>query len=83
MPHLKGHIRDALLDWLDGFLASDGPVTVSDLVQVGGNEVPLQALLGELWNCTDVLPGDRCRDLELPQGSTYAVAVRRLKADLK
>ncbi len=38
-------------------------------------------LLGQLWNCTDIMPSDLCQSLDLPPGSTYAQAVRRLKAD--
>ncbi|MGP4007429.1 hypothetical protein [Streptomyces sp. 4N124] len=31
-----------------------------------------------LWNCTDILPGMDCEDLDIPRGSTYAQAVRSL-----
>jgi hypothetical protein len=36
----------------------------------------LRWLLGQLWNCTDILPDDACDDLLLPSGSSYAQAVR-------
>ena len=35
-------------------------------------------LVGQLWNCTDILPNSYCQVLHLPQGSTYAKAGRRL-----
>jgi hypothetical protein len=31
-----------------------------------------------LWNTTDILPRSECAMLDLPQGSTYAQAVRSL-----
>lgn len=31
-----------------------------------------------LWNCTDIVPRMTCAELDLPQGSTYAQAVRSL-----
>lgn len=37
-------------------------------------------LLGQLWNCSDIMPGSLCDDLELRHGRTYAVAARELKA---
>ncbi|XVQ83179.1 hypothetical protein ACQP2K_30695 [Microbispora siamensis] len=33
-----------------------------------------------LWNCTDILPRQACELLDIPQGSTYAQAVRSLTA---
>ena len=40
----------------------------------------LRWLLGQLWNCSDILPGDKCDDLGLPSGSSYAQAARTLRA---
>ncbi len=37
-------------------------------------------LAGRLWNCTDTMPGNCCALLDLPAGSTYAQAARRLRA---
>jgi hypothetical protein len=39
-------------------------------------------LTGQLWNCSDILPGGACSELDLPAGSTYAVAARMLRAEL-
>jgi hypothetical protein len=39
----------------------------------------LQRLTGKLWNCTDILPGWFCGEVDLPMGSTYAMAARQLR----
>lgn len=36
-------------------------------------------ITGQLWNCTDVMPRDLCKELGLPQGSTYAQGARYLR----
>jgi hypothetical protein len=38
-------------------------------------------LLGKLWNDRSILPSGDCRVIEIPQGSTYAQGVRKLKDD--
>ena len=38
-------------------------------------------LLGKLWNDRSILPSIDCNILEIPQGSTYAQGVRKLKDD--
>ena len=74
--HAPGHLRDALLEYFD--LESE-----SDKVIIGYEEhvIPLRWLLGQLWNCTDVLPSQYCEILGIDQGSTYAIAVRMLKSE--
>jgi hypothetical protein len=37
-------------------------------------------VIGSLWNCTDIMPSHVCDELEMPAGSNYAQAVRRLRA---
>lgn len=71
--HAPGHLRDALLEWLDA-------EEESETVVVGYEErtMPLSWLLGQLWNCTDGLPGPYCHELGLPSGSSYAQGVRSL-----
>ena len=39
-------------------------------------------LCGQLWNCTDIMPGSACDALDIPHGTTYARAVRKLKVEL-
>jgi hypothetical protein len=38
-------------------------------------------LLGQLWNCTDILGGDLCETLDLHRGSTFLAAVRKIRAE--
>ncbi len=36
--------------------------------------------IGQLWNCTDIVPASVLNELGLPRGSTYAQVVRRIAA---
>ncbi len=71
--HAPGHLRDAFCEYF-----AEGSDT--DAVVVGEHEqvMPLRWLIGQLWNCTDILPSEYCTVLDLLQGSTYAMAVRNL-----
>ena len=71
--HAPGHLRDALLKYID---EDSEPETVI----VGEEEsiMPVRWLIGQLWNCTDVLPREYCTMLDIKQGSTYAKAVREI-----
>lgn len=37
-------------------------------------------LIGQLWNCTDIMPASLCAELDMPAGATYAQGARRLKS---
>ena len=39
-------------------------------------------ITGQLWNCTDIMPGTLCDDLELPRGSSYAKGARKLRSQI-
>ncbi len=39
-------------------------------------------LIGQLWNCSDTVPGEICEVVEIPRGSSYANLVRKLKSEL-
>lgn len=39
-------------------------------------------LTGQLWNDRGIMPSDLLSVLELPEGSTYAVGVRKLRYEL-
>lgn len=73
-----GHLRDAFCGYLDGDADAE---TV--LVDIGYWErrKPVRWLVGQLWNCTDVLPSGYSAAVDLPSGSTYAQAVRKLAAE--
>jgi hypothetical protein len=82
--HAPGYLRDAFLEWLELYLGGENPATV----QVGDDETdrPVSWLLGQLWNCADIMPGTVWSELadhlelEAPYGgATYARAVRLLK----
>ncbi len=72
--HAPGHLRNALNEWIDEGAEGD-TVTIDDEAR------PLKWLLGQLWNCSDILPGSDCDALNLPTGSTYAIAARKLVAE--
>jgi len=46
--------------------------------QIIGKLREAEVLLSQLWNCSDVLPGQYCEMLDLVPGSTYAMAVRKM-----
>lgn len=88
--HAPGFLRDALVHCIeDESLPWYAPLADEEFVlrqDAKWKRMDLKQrglwLLGQLWNCTDVLPGSCCADLEIPAGSSYAVAVRKLKADM-
>ena len=72
-------LRRALLRYLD--IPVYYPVNLKlDTVIVGSKReiLPLEWLVGQLWNCTNKLPRYYYGILHLPSGSTYAKAVRTL-----
>ena len=87
--HAPGHLREAFEDYLE----SDDPCSrpwnkprqysLTEEVMVGEEKkkASLGWLLGQLWNCTDVLPVDYCEILDIKQGSSFARAVRFLRAN--
>ena len=83
--HAPGHLRDLFLEQLEAAPAArpwEGVQTRAETLFT--NEYDLTRLrampalaqwdwlLGQLWNCTDTLPSDRCATLDLPPGSSYA-----------
>lgn len=103
--HAPGHLRDAFLDWIERLeeLAEESETGLMEdlqpdkaVNQVGGEGIfnngpkPLKWLIGQLWNCTDFMPGDAVTSLGIlldgyfdePQKvGTYGRAVRTI-ADL-
>jgi hypothetical protein len=93
--HAPGHLRDGLLmalrkawdtsreeawwDYLD--MTFFDPI----LMNLWNTWTPKQRgiwLIGQLWNCRDVLPGSVCALASLSQGSTYAQFVRHLRNEI-
>jgi hypothetical protein len=52
---------------------------------IDGEPVDLEWLIGQLWNCTDIMPSgyDDIYGLDLESNCTYAQAVRKIKDWLK
>jgi len=71
--HGPGFLRDAFQEWVEEGDQEKKTVIIDD------EEKPLNWLLGQLWNCTDILPGCDCMLLDIPSGSTYAQAVRSIR----
>jgi hypothetical protein len=67
MSHAPGHMRDAFTRWIE-----DG------VPDIDGVPVSHRLVIGQLWNCTDIMPSALCNELEMELGSNYAQAVRRL-----
>jgi hypothetical protein len=42
-------------------------------------EEQLRLLAGQLWHCTDCMPGHVCEDLDMPTGSSFARAARVIR----
>lgn len=74
MPHAPGHLRDVFVEWVEAGMP-DGLVG-EDVFYEGPR--PTRWLLGQLWHCSDIMPGYVCEELDMPRGSTYAMAVRTL-----
>ena len=73
--HAPGHLREAFTEWVEAGCDADG-ITV----EIGYVEKPkpVRWIVGQLWNCTDVMPAYVCETLDLRRGSTYATGVRSL-----
>lgn len=81
--HAPGDLRDAFLDAVEG-LRRRRPGTPIPLVEVREQQVPLLALCGLLWNCSDILPGltrTELEDLGFEGRGTYGAAARWLRRD--
>ena len=85
--HAPGHLRRAFCDWLEVVSArEDGEIPDTVIVGWAEEERPLRWLIGQLWNCSDQLPGGVVGDLfdlfEFEAAFTYAAAVRKLTDQL-
>jgi hypothetical protein len=69
--HAPGHLRDRFLNLIESGLPRDE-----------AERAELVKLCGQLWNCTDTLPGGYAEPLDL-QAGTYASLARQLHVQLK
>ncbi len=67
--HAPGHLREAFIEWAEAGCDPRGIV-------MDAEDRPVRWIVGQLWNCTDVMPHYVCDTLGLRHGSTYAMAVR-------
>ena len=79
--HYPGHIREAFEEWVE---AGMPPIAALE-VQYEPRQVPASRLLGMLWHCTDIMPGNLRQQLEddlpgLKGCRTYAAAAQALTA---
>jgi hypothetical protein len=73
--HAPGHLREAFVEWVEGGADAAGiEVEIGYVAQLK----PVRWVVGQLWNCTDVMPNYVCESLDLSPGSTYAMGVRSL-----
>ena len=81
--HAPGHLRDGFVALIEGDEDAEGLFFYDSDKQEQwermNEDERLWWLSGQLWNCTDVLPVFYCDKLDLPQGSTYAQAARRIR----
>ncbi len=82
--HAPGDIRRAFCDALDAFREwEDGEPEPT--VEVRERNLPISAICGLVWNCSDILSSSDyytmqlCDDGNIPQRRTYAAAARWLK----
>jgi len=71
--HTPGHLREAFIDFVE-----EGEINTDSFDDP--SQAELSYVTGQLWNCTDVMPGDVCDYLDLPHGSTFARGARELRA---
>jgi hypothetical protein len=74
--HSQGHLRGMFMGYLFYYHSYSGREK-PDLLGM-----TIEQVIGKLWNCTDILPAEGCSLLGIPQGSTYAIAVRKFKEQL-
>ena len=70
--HKRGHLRTAFEEWV-----YEG---MEDKPAIDGKAVDVKWLLGQLWDCSDIMPSDLCEELEMTPGSTCTQAAQPLMA---
>jgi hypothetical protein len=71
--HKSGNLRGLFREYLESEPEPDYKTA---------NGQPLSWLLDQLEDCTDVLPGMYCSELNLPRGSTYSDAVEVIRGEM-
>ena len=73
--HAPQDVRDAFCEMVEKTFKHDGMK-----VDVGGDLRAVKWVLGQLWNCTDIMPGYCCDELDLRGKGTYAAGARLLRS---
>ena len=97
--HAPGHLRDAferatdlkiwepICNWYENLGNDDAICFYDPNKQAWWDNLTLRDrglwLIGQLWNCTDIMPRTLCGVLDLSTASTYAIGVRKLRAGMK
>ena len=79
--HAGGHLLAAFENYVDSHSFEEKPGW-DQMVEIDEEKRPIRWLIGQLWNCMDIMPGSLCENLGLSEGSTYAQGVRFLWSDL-
>ena len=73
--HAPGYLREEFLE------------TLSEVYDRLWKEIwenpQVRPLVGRLWNCTDIVPGEMCELLEIQRGSTYSQASRAIRRNAR
>lgn len=82
--HAPGHLREAFEEWAYDTSYPGGNESLRQVVVMhNGRGRTLEWLIGRLWNCTDIMSGSLCDQLDMSSGSTYAQGVRSMKEYLR
>ena len=68
--HSPQHLRDELVEHVTRPPGQDN------------SRIPIKKSIGQLWNCSDVVPREWAEELGVLPGSTYAQSVRRMSQTL-
>lgn len=79
--HAPGDVRDAFVEAIDAF--ADWPDGAPEpTVEIREQDVPISAVCGMLWNCSDTLPSllrSVLEDVGIERCGSYASAARQMK----
>ena len=85
--HAPGHLRESFDACFSGHVSEPWYVPLGKegmLLNATWEGLDLKQrarwLIGQLWNCSDILPRDCCEGLDVPIGSSYATGVRTLRS---
>lgn len=92
--HPPGHLRTALSDGIEDAVGSGNSwwehleiffhkKAQQEMWERLSHREQGRWLIGQLWNCTDTVPGSTCEAVDVPIGSSYARLVRKVIEDLE